>query len=253
MIKGLPSSAKKLVNTTVENLFDRMALHLLGDIPELRNKKVAFFSTSPNLGLANLFVQVLNRNPNQLESDALKGLLTTAHSYIEALKNKTKATIETEIDGYMKDQNNKGQSVSELEVQKRIIDGLVKAKSHIKTISETEATKTRNVAKTMQITRMAADMNVSDPSVYFAVVRDAKACERCVEMHLMPDRVTPRVWKLMDVTSQYAKKTDEVPSICGQHPNCRCTMVFLAPTYGFKNGKVDYIGQGHDEYLKQRG
>jgi hypothetical protein len=92
MAKGLPSSAKRLINSVVENLFDRMALNLLGDIPELKNRKVAFFSTSPNLGLANLFVQVLNRNPSQLEADILKGLLTTAHTYLESLKNKTKSS-----------------------------------------------------------------------------------------------------------------------------------------------------------------
>jgi len=145
MAKGLPSSAKRLINSVVENLFDRMALNLLGDIPELKNRKVAFFSTSPNLGLANLFVQVLNRNPSQLEADILKGLLTTAHTYLESLKNKTKASIETEIDAYIKDKNTKKEPISELDVHKSILEGLIKAKNHIKTIADTESTKTRNI------------------------------------------------------------------------------------------------------------
>jgi hypothetical protein len=253
MAKGLPSSAKRLINSTVENLFDRMALNLLGDIPELRNRKVAFFSTSPNMGLANLFVQVLNRAPNQLESDVLKGLLTTAHTYIESLKNKTKASIETEIDAYIKDRNLRGESVSELDVQKSIIDGLIKAKSHIKTIADTEATKTRNIAQTMQITKVAADMNVKDPSVIFICVHDNKLCEECSRLHLMEDKITPRVWKLSELGYGYHKKGDSNPKVGGLHPNERCTLTFLAPGYGFSRGKVAYISPDHDEYLKQRG
>jgi hypothetical protein len=249
----LPSSAKRLINSTVENLFDRMALNLLGDIPELRNRKVAFFSTSPNMGLANLFVQVLNRAPNQLESDVLKGLLTTAHTYIESLKNKTKASIETEIDAYIKDRNLRGESVSELDVQKSIIDGLIKAKSHIKTIADTEATKTRNIAQTMQITKVAADMNVRDPSVIFICVHDNKLCEECSRLHLMEDKITPRVWKLSELGYGYHKKGDSNPKVGGLHPNERCTLTFLAPGYGFSRGKVAYISPDHDEYLKQRG
>jgi hypothetical protein len=252
MAKGLPSSAKRLINSTVENLFDRMALNLLGDIPELRNKKVAFFSTSPNLGLANLFVQVLNRSPSQLEADILKGLLTTAHTYIESLKNKTKASIETEIDAYIKDKNLRKEPISELDIQKSIIDGLIKAKSHIKTIADTESTKTRNVAQTMQITRVAADMNVSDPNVMFICVHDNRLCDECQRLHLLGDGITPRVWKLTELGYGYHKKGDPNPKVGGLHPNERCTLTFLAPGYGFSNGKVAYIGPGHDEYINQR-
>lgn len=253
MAKGLPSVAKRLINSTVENLFDRMALNFLGDIPELRNKKVAFFSTSPNLGLANLFVQALNRQPNQLESDVLKGLLTTAHSYIESLKNKTKASIETDIDSYIKDKNLRNESISELDIQKKLIDGLIKAKSHIATIADTESTKTRNIAHTMQITKVAADMNVKDPNVVFLCVHDNKLCDECQRLHLLEDKITPRVWKLSELGYGYHKKGDSNPKIGGLHPNERCTLVFLAPNYGFVNGKTVYISPEHDEYLKQRG
>lgn len=252
MIKGLPSSAKKLINSTVENLFDRIALSFLGDIPELKNKKIAYFSTKPNLGLANLFIQALNKSPNQLEEDVLKGLLTTAHNHIEALKGKTKASIETEIDSYVRDQNLRGEPISELEVQKRVIDGLVKAKSHIKTITETESTKTKNVGVAMQITKVSADMGVSDPNVMFICIHDTKLCAECERLHLMPDGKTPRVWKLSELGSGYHKKGDSNPKLGGLHPNERCVLTFLAPGYGFKNGVVSFISSNHDEYVKQR-
>ena len=253
MIKGLPSSAKKLINSTVENLFDRIALSLLGDIPELRNKKIAYFSTKPHFGLANLFIQALSKNPNQIEEDVLKGLLTTAHSHIEALKNKTKASIETEVDSYLKDQNLRGESSSELEVQKRVIDGLIKAGNHIKTIADTEANKAKNMGQAMQITRVAASMDVKDPSVMFICIHDSKLCAECARLHLMPDGRTPRVWKLSELGAGYHKKGDDNAKLGGLHPNERCVLTFLAPGYGFKDGRVSFVASGHDEYLKQRG
>jgi intein/homing endonuclease len=34
---------------------------------------------------------------------------------------------------------------------------------------------------------------------------------------------------------------------------CRCSLSFLAPGFGFKAGRVAWIGDGHDEYKAQRG
>jgi hypothetical protein len=34
---------------------------------------------------------------------------------------------------------------------------------------------------------------------------------------------------------------------------CRCSLTFLPMNFGFKNGKIAYIEEGHDELKKQRG
>lgn len=77
-------------------------------------------------------------------------------------------------------------------------------------------------------------------------------CDRCKELHLMPDGVTPRLWLLSEVNRGYAKKGDAVPSMSGQHPHCRCGIVTVTEGYGFKNGSITYISPGHDEMKRQR-
>jgi hypothetical protein len=68
----------------------------------------------------------------------------------------------------------------------------------------------------------------------------------------MPDKITPRVWKLSEIKFSYHKKGESNPSISGLHPHCRCSLTFLSPNFGFRDGQVSFMGLGHNEYLKQR-
>ena len=71
---------------------------------------------------------------------------------------------------------------------------------------------------------------------------------------MLPDGVTPRVWKLSEVGAGYHKKGDLNPKIAGLHPHCRCCLTSLLNGFGFNSsGMVTYIGKGHDEFAKQRG
>jgi hypothetical protein len=69
----------------------------------------------------------------------------------------------------------------------------------------------------------------------------------------MPDKVTPRLFKLSELSAGYYKRGDTVPSILGQHPHCRCTIFYVPKDYGFdKKGHITFIGSGHNELDKQR-
>ena len=41
-------------------------------------------------------------------------------------------------------------------------------------------------------------------------------------------------------------------SVGGLHDHCRCTLTYLAKSFGFKDGKVSYISADHNELEKQR-
>ena len=219
-MKGLPSSTKDLISSTIEGLFDRMAFRLIGY--DFRNKKYAVFtSNGQNMGLSQLFMQAIGeRYPNQIEQDAMKKLLGTAHDYLDGLKNRTMATVSNEIDSYVIDQQNKGQPVSDLEIQRKLIDGLIKAKSGLNTIAAAETTKIRNVGTAMQISRVAADMGVGDPNISFLTIRDGIRCRECLRVHVLPDKITPRVFKMSQVSSSYHVNGSEYPSLGGLHPHC---------------------------------
>ena len=76
---GISSSGKENINKIVENMFDRIALSFLGNIPRLQNKKLMVFSTQSNIGLPHLFVQAMQNKPlNAIEHDVLKSLLVSA-------------------------------------------------------------------------------------------------------------------------------------------------------------------------------
>lgn len=230
-----------------------MSLQLLGEIPSLKNKKSIIFTSKPDLTLAHLFVRSLESdNLLPAEEEALKNLLSTAEEYISSLRSKTKAQVLERVESYVKEKNLKREKPSTVDMKNHISDVFVKAKSHMKTIAEAESTKARNMGRALQIGKVAASQGEKDPSAYFVVVRDGKTCSECIRLHLQEDGVTPRVWKLSEIKFSYHKKGENNPSIAGIHPHCRCSLVFLPKGYGFKEGKVDWISEEHDEYLKQR-
>src|SRR5258708_4679935 len=170
---GLSIKTKEAINQVVEDSFDRIALHFIGEIPKLKNKKLLVISSERNLGLSHLFVQAMgNKVPNPIEQDFLKGILDSAHSYIEALKNRTQANIAERIDGLSRESNIKKQKMNEEEIQSILSEELGKAKSHLLTIAESESTKFRNLGTMMDISRVASEIGDSDPNVFFSIVRD---------------------------------------------------------------------------------
>jgi hypothetical protein len=252
-MRGISSLTKEQINGVVETLFDKMAQSLLGNIPQLANKKTILFSTKPNFNLAQLFLSSLGSHPNPTDTEAMKNLLSTAHSYVEALKNRTKARLTESVDSYVKEQRAKGLTPSSSEIKNIILNDLKKAGNHFSLISGAEATKARNMGKALNIAKVGASHGEKDPMVFFAVVRDGVTCKECIRLHLMPDKITPKIYRLSEVGFQYHKKGEHNPKIMGAHPLCRCTLTYLSPTWGFKDGKVTYISQDHNELKKQRG
>jgi hypothetical protein len=251
---GISSSSKEKIAAVVEDMFDNIALHFIGDIPRLRNKKMLVISSKPNLGLSHLFVQAMaNRTPNSIEKDVLKSLLESAFNYIESLKQRTKSNVTERIDGLIRESKLQNRKPDEREIQDILADELQKSKSHLKAIAESEATKLRNLGTMMDITRVAASIGDNDPTVFFVVVKDGATCKECIRLHLLPDQVTPRLWKFSELKQGYHKRGEENPSAFGLHPHCRCTLTYLSEGFGFDvHGKVSYKREDYNAYARQR-
>jgi hypothetical protein len=128
-----------------------------------------------------------------------------------------------------------------------------KAGSHLNTILEAETSKYKNLGTVMDISRVAASANEKDPSVFFVMVRDNVTCSECIRLHCMPDGITPRVWKLSELSASYGKRGDTAPSMINRHPHCRCQITYLSEGFGFnKHGKVTYHREGFDAYQVQQ-
>lgn len=250
---GISSNSKEALGNVIEDLFDRIALQFIGDIPKLRNKKRLVISSGSNFGLSHLFVQGLsNQAPNELEKDFLKSLLESAHGYVESLKSKTKSNITEQIDGLVREAKLQNRKITEEDVQLVIQEEMKKAKSHLATVIESESTKMRNLGTMMDISRVSASLSDEDPTVFFIVVRDNATCKECVRLHLADDQVTPRLWKMSQLKQTYHKRGADAPSAFGLHPHCRCTLTYLSKGFGFdKEGKLRFEGLDYDAYAAQ--
>lgn len=251
---GLSGKAKDALGQVVEDVFDRIALQFIGDIPKLKNRKSLVISSQRNFGLAHLFIQAMgNRTPNSTEQSFLQGMLESSHGYIESLKNRTRANISERIDGLAREAQLNKRKMSEDEVQSVLNEELGKAKTHMQAIAESEGTKMRNMGTMMDISRVAADLGDSDPTVFFVVIRDNSTCKECIRLHLMPDQVTPKLWKFSQLKQGYHKRGEDRPSSFGLHPHCRCTLTYLTKGFGFDHlGKLKYLYQNFDAYSKQK-
>ncbi len=218
---GLHSSSKEQIHKLVENLFDKTALRFLGAHPKLKHKKIPLIGFEATIGLAALFVQAMsNKWLNNIEQDVLKGLVDGALSYIDNLKNKTSNDIIQKVEGMARRSRISGEKIVESELNKAVQEELSKATAHLEAIITSEGTKTRNLGMAMDITRAAAINGEKDPIIGFAVIRDASTCEVCIDLNLMPDGVTPRLYRMSELSAGYYKRGDKVPSLVGNHPHC---------------------------------
>jgi hypothetical protein len=249
---GLSSSGRVSIDKVVEDIFDRIALQFIGNLPSLSAAKRLIVSTQPNLGLANLFVQAMaNKSLNDIEKDVLRSLLESSNGYIQTLKNKTRSGVSDKIDTLVRASKIRGDKIDEFAVQAVLDEEFRKAGNSLKTILESESTKLRNLGTAMDVTRVAASIGDSDPTVFFSMVRDSVTCKDCIRLHTV-DGVTPSLWKFSQLKASYGKRTDDAPSLLNRHPGCRCSLVYLAKGFGFdKKGKLVYIKENHNAYLDQ--
>lgn len=252
-MRGLSIKAVEAIEKLVGEKFDKIGMHFLGMIPTVTKTKRIIFSTSKN-SLTSLFLQSLGtRTPNKDEEETLKVILRIANGYVDALKERTQARIVQNINAYMLDQNAKRENVS-LDNTKQIFrDEMDKAGKHFKLIANTESNKTTNVGTALQISKVGESNGEEDPTVFFIVtVDDVTGSEEFV-LHLLPDKKTPRLWKLSEIGHEYHKKGGSNPKMAGLHPNCRCKLTYLAKGFGFNDdGLVTWKGNDYDEFEKQR-
>jgi len=251
---GLSSRVKEALSESIEGIFDNIALSFIGNIPKLKNKKNLIITGEQNYGLAHLFIQAMgNKAPNEIEADTLKSLLDSSHGYIEALKNNTRATITDRIDGLSREAALRNEKMNKEDVQAVISEEMDKAKSKMQAIAEAESTKLRNLGSMMDISRIAGDLQDSDPTVFFVVVRDGATCKECLRLHLMPNGVTPRLWKFSQLKQGYHKRGEDMASAFGLHPHCRCTLTYLSKGFGFDDdGRVTYISENYNARADQK-
>lgn len=249
----LGPAATKLIESAVETLFDKIRSHTLGD--KHPTGKRLYIAYKPDLTLKGIFNTAAAEEGVAPSEDVLKTLLKISNSYLDATKEKTKAKVVQSVQAFLQDAGNRGVDTNlETVLSGQLYEVMGEATRDLKRIFETESTVVRNTSIMDGIVRSNAVAGIDDPTVFFVTVRDGVRCGECTRLHIRPDGVTPRVWKLSEVGSSYHKKGEEFPKIGGLHPHCRCVLTTLMPGYGFDAaGRVQYKSPKYDEFSVQRG
>ncbi len=175
-----------------------------------------------------------------------------AEGYIEAQRHNTKAQVVKAVSSFLSDAWAKGVDTDiETVLGGELASVWGKATAGMHRIVDTEASNARNMGTLDGIIKVNTVNSIEDPVVYFIVVRDDSLCSECKRLHLLEDGITPRLWRLSQVKHGYHVKGENVPSLGGEHPHCRCTLSTLLPGYGFEGGSITFISLDHDEYKKQ--
>ncbi len=247
----LPRAAIIKIEEAVDKMFDHAKVRFLG--PQSVSKRL-YVAVRRDLSLPGLFEAAHMSNRGMPDLEVLDSLMRTAGNYLDATRLRAKARVVKEVQSFMRDAVNAGEEVDFGTVLGgKLSDLWGSVTSDVRRIYDTEAQQTRGLGVVDGIARANASQGIEDAVIFFVVVRDGALCDECKRLHLLPDKITPRVYYLSEVQHAYHKKDEDKPCVGGLHPHCRCSMTTLMPGFGFdKGGMVIWKKVGHDEIKRQR-
>lgn len=276
----LTKEIQELIEKIVKKAFTGFRLNLLG--PEKVNKAFLFtlrgsdFDPKTTLTSTYLFANSLNStNENSIDKTTIKRINDVAENYIDQLEQKTIADITRKVgDKFAEIQNEAkfknispqdvlfspfGQEILE-QLKKELLEQKKRIDKAASTIAEHELYNAQNYGAFDGVIAAAKSLGISDPNVVKIGVLDDKRCHHCWHLWTLPDKITPKVYKLSELSSAPGDWKSPNPSISPTHPNCRDVLVTIMPGFGFNQaGKIIYkgydpeTGELWDEYKHQRG
>jgi hypothetical protein len=230
----LGKQAIKAIHSAVDALFKRAKVRLLGR--SYQPKQLVISSNSGPVGyrrdlsIPGIFEMSSQAEGMKPRDDLREQIVATAEAYMDATQAKAKAQVVNAVNAFITDAEHSGKTVDpKVVLGGELAEVMRKVTSDVKRIAATETTRTRNLGTVDAISKINTMIGVSDPTVAFIVIRDGLACEECVRIHLMPDKTTPRVWKLSEVSAGYHKRGEDRPCISELHPHGRCLTDRAAP------------------------
>jgi hypothetical protein len=249
----LGPGAVRAIHRAIDLLFAHAKYRFLG--PNSVGGKRLYIGFTHDKSLPGIFAAAAAEEGVRPDEEVLKQLITVAGTYLDATREKTKAKVVRELQGFLNDAHKKG---IETDVQ-TALDGKLSevfrdVRAGVRQILETETNHAKNLGIVDGIVKINAAAGIEDPTVAFITAKDDDVCVECLRLHLLEDEHTPRVYKLSEVGGGYHHRGEDAPKMSGLHPHCRCTMITVMPGYGFDgNGRITYVSPRHDEYAAQRG
>lgn len=260
MLKFLLSkNAAKAVRAVVGDIFARAKKRLFGRDITGGVKDIRFnVITRPadyrsDLSLRAIF-DAAARAEGMLPNEKLYASLEKGvEDYLDAHQQLAEARVLNAVQAYMHDADHGAAAADPDKVLKSVLqDAFGKTVEDVGKVVDTEATKVRNYSTLDAIGKLNAAVGIDDPTVYFAGPVDGNTCKECLRLFFLPDKITPRVWKVSELKNGYFKRGDSCPCVGGLHPHCRHALCAILSGYGFVGGVLTYIEPGYDIVEHQR-
>lgn len=214
----LPHHVIKVIEKKIGDLFEAAKIRLLG--PRSTEDKTLYLKVKfdRTVSIPGVFEAASVESGGIPDTETLNTVVDTSKNYIDGLKLKAQNRIVKEIESHIAENP---ETTSDA-INEMLTEEFQGVNSDLERIVESETQATKNTALLGGIVRSNAALGIEDPIVCFIPVKDADLCIHCKTLHLMEDGVTPRVWKLSEISRGYWKKGEETPSFWGLHPSCRC-------------------------------
>lgn len=199
------------------------------------------------------------------------GAIDYLERMFERYADKAGQQLETDILGQIESQvmpfvnREEGRHVYDLlrdkDIHKKYLGAALKDKvqdwnNRWKLIVDTELARASNYGSMDAIFANNKDKTPDEVYVYKVGPSDGVTCKYCYQFWFMPDKVTPRIYKMSELIANGSnvgkKKKDWKPTVDLTHPNGRHVMVEIKKGWGFTNGNLQYTGKDHDEFKRQR-
>jgi hypothetical protein len=247
----LPPQALTAIQVAVKRLFDKLRARALGQrYPAGKSLVIGY---RPELTLQGIFDQAQTDEGVKPRAEVIAPIVDVAKNYLESAEARAQAGVAHEVHAFLHEAHKKGvQTDLATVLGGKLADVYGRAAKDVKRILETEANISHNTGAVDGIGRVAAGLGIDDPVMVQLHPLDEYTCEECLRICYMPDQVTPRAWRMSELSAGYHRKGDDVPSLGGQHPHCRGRWTQVLPGYGFEAGKVTFISPGYDLIADQR-
>jgi len=267
----LTPAIHKIIEEYVTKAFGALRINLLG--PQSVPKSIVFSyrTFDPQTTLASNYLAANSLNSPTSESvdqATIQKVQKVAEYYIDSLEKKSIADVTRIIgekyDNLLLQAKREGKSVEDLvrsqtgtTIMDQIESELFKQKERmdkaVDTLVNHELHNAQNVGALDGIIGVSKAVGIDDPVVFKLGVLDDHRCPYCWRLWTMPDKVTPRLYKLSELSGSPGHWKNPEPSVSPTHVNCRDILTVLMPGFGFSDqGRIIYVGPGHDEYAKQR-
>lgn len=265
----------KRLSKTVENFvkrsFNSLRLNLLGPAAVPKSLIFSYKDFNPQTTMVSNYLAAHSLNsldPESVDKDTVNKLTTVASNYIDALEQKSIADI-TRIVGEKYDNlalqaKRDGKNIRDVLLSTAGESILTEIKTELEKHKERgdkavdmlvnhELYNAQNAGALDGIIGAAKSLSIPDPTVFKIGVLDDKRCPHCWRLWTMEDKITPRVYKLSELSGSPGNYKNPDPSVNPTHPNCRDVLTILMPGFGFSKGQIVYIGNNHDEHARQNG